>query len=207
METGRICPGMFRLFVPRFGPQRTRIMRLRHASSRDNILTRLQIRTGKTCTRLKSFAAGPAASAATKGNNGSSNNRQPASSSSDKKVDLTSLYTSISRNEKHKKSQERVFHQLRTIVTYILSSLTSLPRTSSSLSSLPLRRNAMRKSTSRPLAATSQKMLPKLPHRANKTHRRNPNHNHHPMAPTTPPTASELSARARSLSRARETRK
>ncbi|CAK7222300.1 Amino-acid acetyltransferase, mitochondrial [Sporothrix eucalyptigena] len=68
-----------------------------------------QIRTGKTCTRRKSSVTEPAAAAA----KASSNNRQPAngstSSSSGKHVDLTSLYTSISRNEKHKKSQERDF--------------------------------------------------------------------------------------------------
>ncbi|ERS95953.1 hypothetical protein HMPREF1624_07488 [Sporothrix schenckii ATCC 58251] len=72
------------------------------------------IRTGKTCTRWKSSAAGPAASAPKQPGNSSRQSTtgsvsSSSSSSAEKKVDLTSLYTSISRNEKHKKSQERDF--------------------------------------------------------------------------------------------------
>ncbi|CAK7214214.1 Amino-acid acetyltransferase, mitochondrial [Sporothrix curviconia] len=62
-----------------------------------------QIRPGKTCTRWKSSVAEPAAAAA------ASAKVKTSGSPEKKQVDLTSLYTSISRNERHKKSQERDF--------------------------------------------------------------------------------------------------
>ncbi|CAK7272962.1 Amino-acid acetyltransferase, mitochondrial [Sporothrix epigloea] len=65
------------------------------------------IRTGKTWSRWKSSVATPASDASKTSHSG----RSPSSPSSKatKQVDLTSLYTSISRNERHKKSQERDF--------------------------------------------------------------------------------------------------
>ncbi|CAK7274778.1 Amino-acid acetyltransferase, mitochondrial [Sporothrix epigloea] len=67
----------------------------------------VQIRSAKTCSRWKSSAAQPAAEASE-----ASGRSRPTSApytNPAKQADLTSLYTSISRNERHKRSQERDF--------------------------------------------------------------------------------------------------
>ncbi|CAK7212004.1 Amino-acid acetyltransferase, mitochondrial [Sporothrix bragantina] len=68
-----------------------------------------QIRTGKRCTRWKSSVPEPAAAAAKAANVANADKASGEKDKDKKQVDLTSLYTSISRNERHKKSQERDF--------------------------------------------------------------------------------------------------